>query len=166
MTVSHRTGIIALICCVLLMVGLIKLQTYLFGEYVGTNVTEEVVDSREVEVKVGESFPIEDVFADEYLYQGVMNQSDDNIQLQIGKRIRHDGSHSESYEVQEMLVDIKSGQKIKAIETKNEDERFYYDITFLELKENAIEVRLDKIEITEEVIKEGGVVNKKSEEQE
>lgn len=163
---SHRTGIIGIIGCLLLLVGLVKLQTFLFGEYAGTNVTEKVVDSREVEVKVGESFPIEDVSKDEFLYQGVMKQSDEGIQLQIGKRIRHDGSHSESYEVQEMLVDIKSGQKIKAIKTKNEDERFYYDVTFLKLKENAIEVRLDKIEITEEVIKEGGVVNKKSEKQE
>lgn len=161
MTVSHRTGIIALIACVLLFGGLLKLQTFLFGEYVGTEVTEKVVDSREVEVKVGESFPIEDVSEDEFLYQGVMKQSDEGIQLQIGKRISHNGSHSESYEVQEMLVDIKRGQKIKAIKTKIEDERFYYDITFLELKENAIKVRLDKIEITEEVITEGGVVKKK-----
>lgn len=152
----------SLVFFILVFLILVKLQSFLFGDYVGTDVTEKIVKSTVVTVAVGENFPLDDVLSKydgvtDYLYQGVTKESDEGTQLQIGKRLYHGGSGSKStsYEIQEMLVNAKIGEKIKQINTKEEDSEFYYDVTLLKVTDNAIEVRLDKNQITKTMIREG-----------
>lgn len=159
---SNRAGIVIIIFLIFVFIGLLKFDTYMNGKVVGTDIIETVIESDVVTVDVGDAFPIQDVLkdVDDYLYQGVIEQADGDIQLQIGKRFYHPGKHSGSYEVQEMIVNVKEGEKISAIKTKLEYERYYYDIIFLGLKDNAVKVRLDKIEVTKEPIVEGGIYNR------
>ena len=159
---SNRAGIVIIIFLIFVFIGLLKFDTYMNGKVVGTNIIETVIESDVVTVDVGDAFPIQDVLkdVDDYLYQGVIEQSDGDIQLQIGKRFYHPGRNSGSYEVQEMIVNVKEGENISAIKTKFEYERYYYDIIFLGLKDNAVKVRLDKIEVTKEPIVEGGIYNR------
>lgn len=152
----------SLVFFILVFFLLFKLHTYLFGDYVGTDITEKLVKSTVVSVAVGESFPLDDVLSKydgvtDYLYQGVTKESDEGTQLQIGKRLYHGGSGSKntSYEIQEMLVNAKIGEKITQINTKEEDDEFYYDVTLLKVTDNAIEVRLDKNQVTKTMIREG-----------
>lgn len=125
------------------------------GEYIRTDVVEKVVDSNVVTVKVGETFPINDgsdnYNVDDYLYQGIIKQPDGTSQIQIGKRLYHQGGRESSYEVQEMLIEIKAGEKIKEI--KKVDEPFSYDVTLLGFKKNAIEIKIDKTERIEKEIR-------------
>lgn len=125
------------------------------GEYIRTDVVEKVVDSNVVTVNVGEAIPINGDLnkynENDYLYQGTIKQPDGTSQIQIGKRLYHQGGRESSYEVQEMLIETKPGEKIKEI--KKVDEPFSYDVTLLDFKKNAIEVRVDKTERIEKEVR-------------
>lgn len=102
----------------------------LTGTVVDTKITEDVVHSEVITVKVGEYFPVPDELSDDeaYLYQGAIEQEDGRIQLKIGKRIYHSSRYSDSYEIQESLYDVKKGDVIKVIDTKYEDSDTFYEV--------------------------------------